>query len=134
MILRNEYVLGLYNGDVGICLPDEDDEAMVWFADAASGFRAVAPARLPRHDTAYATTVHKAQGSQFGSVMLLLPQQVGKVMVRELIYTAVTRAVQAVALAGSADVFRAACARPTLRQAGLIDRMREFATPSPIAR
>jgi len=124
MILRNDYVLGLYNGDVGICLPGEDDELMVWFAQAASGFRCLAPLRLPEHDTAYATTVHKSQGSQFGSVLLLLPEQAGKVMTRELVYTAVTRAAQAVTLIGAAEVFRAACARPTLRHAGLIDRMR----------
>ncbi len=123
MVLRNDYGLKLFNGDIGICLPDGDDELMVWFAAAGGGLRRIAPARLPAHDSAFATTVHKAQGSEFEAVLLLLPDQPAKVMVRELIYTAVTRAAKSVGVSGPAEVFRAACARPTVRHAGLIDRM-----------
>ncbi|MCU0811939.1 MAG: exodeoxyribonuclease V subunit alpha [Thiobacillaceae bacterium] len=60
MVLRNDYVLKLFNGDIGICLPDDGGELMVWFPEKDAGFRPVAPIRLPEHDTAFAMTVHKA--------------------------------------------------------------------------
>jgi exodeoxyribonuclease V alpha subunit len=132
MVLRNDHALGLYNGDVGICLPDDDGQPAVWFAAPAGGFRAVAPVRLPEHETAYAATVHKAQGSQYESVLFVLPARPVRVAVRELVYTAVTRATQSVAIAGTAGVFGSACARQTLRHSGLLDRMRECtASPAP---
>jgi exodeoxyribonuclease V alpha subunit len=127
MVLRNDHVLGLYNGDVGICLPDDDSRPAVWFPAPAGGFRCVAPVRLPEHETAYAATVHKAQGSQYESVLFVLPARPVRVAVRELVYTAVTRATRSVAVAGTADVFESACARQTLRHSGLLDRMRECA-------
>ncbi len=68
MVLRNDYVLKLFNGDVGIVLPDASGTLMVYFPESDGGFRAVAPLRLPEHETAFATTVHKAQGSEFDQV------------------------------------------------------------------
>lgn len=125
MVMRNDYVLRLFNGDIGICLPNEDGKLLVWFPDSLQGFRSLACNRLPWHEDAYATTVHKAQGSQFDTVLLLLPEQAGKTAVRELLYTAVTRPRASVTISGSADVFRAACMRATERHTGLIERMRE---------
>ena len=75
MVLRNDYVLKLFNGDVGISLPDAAGALMVFFPDSDGGFRAVAPLRLPAHETAFAMTVHKAQGSEFDEVLVLLPAQ-----------------------------------------------------------
>jgi len=115
------------NGDVGICLPDADGELRVVFPDPAGGWREIAPLRLPRHDTAFAMTVHKSQGSEFAKVLVLLPATPVKVTTRELLYTAVTRAAREVVLAGPAPVFVAACASPTVRGSGLIDRMTEAA-------
>ncbi len=131
MVMRNDYALGLYNGEVGICLPDEDGQPKVWFPSTAGGYRAVAPIRLPEHETAYAMTVHKAQGSQYGSVLFVLPARRSRIAVRELIYTAITRATRSVAIAGSASVFASACSRPTLRHSGLITRMHELAADAP---
>jgi exodeoxyribonuclease V alpha subunit len=92
----------------------------------------VAPVRLPDHETAYAATVHKAQGSQYESVLFVLPARPVRVAVRELVYTAVTRATRSVAIAGTAGVFESACARQTLRHSGLLDRVREStASPAP---
>ena len=91
MVLRNDYVLKLFNGDVGIVLPDASDTLMVYFPDSDGSFRAVAPLRLPEHETAFATTVHKAQGSEFDRVLLMLPAKPNRVVTRELLYTAVTR-------------------------------------------
>ncbi len=140
MVLRNDPLLQLFNGDIGIALPAAggvagDDagsthELLVWFAQAGGGFRAVAPARLPSHQTAYAMTVHKAQGSEFNDVLVLLPGQRSRVVTRELLYTAVTRARQSVAIASGVEVLRAAIASSTVRHGGLLSRLREAATPA----
>ena len=104
MVLRNDYVLKLFNGDVGICLPDEAGHLMVWFPEQDAGFRPVAPIRLPEHDSAFAMTVHKSQGSEFESVLLLLPEKTSRVLTRELFYTGVPRASKRVRVVGSQEV------------------------------
>jgi len=129
MVLRNDPVLRLFNGDIGLAWPDAQGQLMVWFADSAAqpGFRAVAPVRLPSHQTAYAMTVHKSQGSEFDAVLLLLPAQASRVLSRELLYTGLTRARQRVLLAAAADVLAAAIQQPTLRHTGLLARLAEAA-------
>ncbi|MFI4889365.1 MAG: exodeoxyribonuclease V subunit alpha [Steroidobacterales bacterium] len=127
LVTRNDYVLNLMNGDVGITLPDQGHGLRVFFADGDGGFRAIAPARMPPHETAFATTVHKAQGSEFGAVMLVLPDKPGPVMTRELLYTAVTRARARVTLCAGDAVLRAAIDAPTRRYSGLLARLREVA-------
>lgn len=100
LITRNSYQLNLFNGDIGLCLPDdtESDKLMVWFEDGDGGFKKIYPYRLPEHQTAYALTIHKSQGSEFGSVLVLLPDQETELLTRELLYTAVTRAKKEVAI------------------------------------
>ena len=127
IVLANDYLLGLFNGDVGLCLPDETGALRVFFPAAEGGFRAIAPLRLPAHDTAFALTVHKSQGSEFEEVVLVLPAQPVRVLTRELIYTGVTRAAKKVTVAGAGEVFVAGCAARTVRASGLRDRMREAA-------
>ncbi|MFT3760491.1 exodeoxyribonuclease V subunit alpha [Thauera sp.] len=129
IVLANDYRLGLFNGDVGLCLPDGHGVLRVFFPAAEGGFRAVPPLRLPAHDTAFALTVHKSQGSEFDEVLLMLPAQPLRVLTRELIYTGVTRAARRVSVAGAAEVFIAGCAARTLRASGLRARMREVANP-----
>jgi exodeoxyribonuclease V alpha subunit len=124
MVLRNDYVLKLFNGDIGIVLPNDDGDPIVHFPDADGSFRTVAPARLPGHDTAFASTVHKAQGSEFDEVMLMLPSKASRVVTRELIYTGVTRARSRVVIASDAEVFAQGLVSRTTRHSGLIDRMR----------
>jgi exodeoxyribonuclease V alpha subunit len=126
MVLKNDYVLRLFNGDIGICLPDAAGELLVWFPEQGS-FRPIAPIRLPEHDTAFAITVHKSQGSEFESVLLLLPEKPHRVLTRELLYTGLTRASKKVGVVGSGEVLTAACANPTQRHSGLIARLRESA-------
>ena len=128
MVLRNDYVLRLFNGDIGITLPDASGELMVFFPDAGSGFRAFAPVRLSAHQTAFAMTVHKSQGSEFDEVLVLLPEQRSRVVTRELLYTAVTRARQRVAICAGAQVLGAAIQSATGRHSGLLARLREAAT------
>ena len=123
IVLRNDYLLGLYNGDVGLCLADDSGELAVHFPQADGGYRRVAPLRLPEHALAFALTVHKSQGSEFDEVLMVLPAQSARVLSRELLYTGVTRAARRVTLAGAGTVFADACARPTLRSSGLRARL-----------
>ena len=125
MVMRNDYVLRIFNGDTGICLPTADGGLCVWFADREGAFRAVSPSRLPEHEDAWATTVHKAQGSEFDALLCVLPGKESPVMVRELLYTAVTRARSHVTLAGNTEAFRTTCLRQTERHTGLLEKMNE---------
>ena len=127
MVLRNDPVLRLFNGDIGITLPDRAAEGAlrVFFPAPHGAWRVLAPARLPEHQTAYAMTVHKAQGSEFDHALLLLPDQGGRVLTRELLYTAVTRVRQRLTLCGPAAVLAQAIAQPTWRQSGLQARLLE---------
>ena len=125
MVLRNDYVLKLYNGDTGLALPDASGVLTVWFPQGNGEFRAIAPVRLPAHETAFAMTVHKAQGSEFDCVLLVLPSKPTRAVTRELLYTAVTRARKRVALVAGDDVIAKAIVSPTRRYSGLIDRVQE---------
>lgn len=127
LVLNNDYVLRLFNGDIGIALPDANGALLVHFPDAtaAGGFRAIAPVRLPRHETAFAMSVHKSQGSEFDGVLVLLPQQRSRVLTRELLYTAITRARRRVTLVADAAVLEQAIATSTARHSGLLTRLAE---------
>jgi exodeoxyribonuclease V alpha subunit len=92
----------------------------VWFrGDRPGRVRAVAPARLPAHETVFAMTVHKAQGSEFEEVVLVLPPRPSPVLTRELLYTGVSRARGRVLVVGTASVLRAAVAERVQRASGL---------------
>ncbi|TDM06968.1 MAG: exodeoxyribonuclease V subunit alpha [Ideonella sp. MAG2] len=102
MVTRNEPALGVFNGDIGLTLPawsapGQPSALKVWFAQGDE-LRAISPMRLPHTDTAFAMTVHKSQGSEFGHTVLVLPDQGGQLLSRELIYTGITRARQAFTL------------------------------------
>ena len=131
MVLRNQPLLQLFNGDIGITLPAPEGGLAVAFVQADGQVRRVPAWRLPEHQSAWAMTVHKSQGSEFDEVLVLLPARRSPVLTRELLYTAVTRARQRVGLAGSAAVVAAAIAAPTRRHSGLIARLREALAESP---
>ncbi|MCY7353539.1 MAG: exodeoxyribonuclease V subunit alpha [Lysobacter sp.] len=122
MITTNSYRHGLFNGDVGVVWHDADGEAAVWF-DTGDGLRAWSPTQLPAHDSAFATTVHKSQGSEFDHVAVVLPDADARVLGRELLYTALTRARQGVLLWSSQAVLLRALARTTRRDSGLAARL-----------
>ena len=122
LVTTNDVATGLYNGDVGITVV-EGGQARVWFRDGAGRPRAIAPARLPAHETAWAMTVHKSQGSEFGHVILVLPEEDNRVLTRELLYTGVTRARTRVEIVGSAEMFRRGVERTVARASGLADRL-----------
>ncbi|MEN5117566.1 exodeoxyribonuclease V subunit alpha [Luteimonas sp. TWI662] len=124
LITENSYRHRLFNGDIGICWRDGADTPMAWFAgDAPGEVRAFHPAALPAHESAFAMTVHKAQGSEFDEVWLQLPRHDSRVLSRELIYTAITRARSRLHIAGSAQVLRDALARHAVRMSGLAWRL-----------
>jgi len=125
MVTRNDYALGLFNGDIGIALPGADGALRVYFRAGDGSVRAVSPAALPPHDTAFALTVHKSQGSEFEHAALMLPSSFSRVLSRELVYTAITRARERVEVIGSRAVLAQAIATPTQRDSGLAARIAE---------
>lgn len=127
MVTRNDYTLGLYNGDLGLVCPhpEEQDQLAVAFPGVDGKTRWIAPARLSACETVYAMTVHKSQGSEFQEVLLQLPHQSSPVLCRELVYTAVTRARQRFILSGPETVFLTAVARSLERHSGLVDLLRD---------
>lgn len=125
MIVRNDYNLRLFNGDIGITLsdPDEPERMKVYFLGSDGALRGFAPARLPEHETVYAMTVHKSQGSEFDRVRVVMPNEPAPVLSRELVYTALTRARQQAAFHGLPAVFADAVERRLRRSSGLRDRL-----------
>ncbi|SAK42371.1 exodeoxyribonuclease V subunit alpha [Caballeronia temeraria] len=126
IVTRNDYALGLFNGDIGIALPGADGLLRVAFRMADGALRYVSPAALPPHDTAFALTVHKSQGSEFEHAALVLPGAFVRVLSRELVYTAITRAKRRIEVIGSAAIFAQAVREPTRRDSGLAARMRRL--------
>ena len=127
LVTRNDYGLGLMNGDIGLCLPLADGDGgtrlRVAFpgADDPARVRWLAPSRLQAVDTVFAMTVHKSQGSEFGHVALVLPERPSPILSRELLYTGITRARARLTLAcaGGTGVLRQCVARRVIRAGGL---------------
>ena len=125
MITRNDYNLGLFNGDIGLVLPDPESEGELraFFPSGTAGMRKVLPLRLPEHECAFAMTVHKSQGSEFDRVLLILPDRDAPLLTRELVYTAITRAKKSVEVLGTEVLFVTAVQRQIVRRSGLRDRL-----------
>lgn len=144
MITRNDYTVGLFNGDVGLCLRDEDGNLGVWFEVTVQGSTATvgaslaaggaheasrravcfAPGGLPNHQGAFAVTIHKSQGSEYDHVAVLLPPDAeNRILSRQLLYTGVSRAKQIVELWGTDVACQIAIATPVRRASGLAARM-----------
>jgi exodeoxyribonuclease V alpha subunit len=121
MVRQNDYALGLFNGDIGICLHSEFGLRV--FFEGEDGYRPFAPARLPSHDCAFAMTVHKSQGSEFSEVLLVLPEQPSPLLTRSLFYTGITRAKHKVEIWGLPARLSEAVATRAERAAGLAERL-----------
>ncbi len=127
LITRNDYSLGLYNGDIGICLYDEDDSALkVWFEQSDRSYKRFPPFRLPQCETVYGMTIHKSQGSEFDEVLVVLPEEDSQVLSRELIYTAVTRAKRQVRVLAKSEICKLSLARKVRRFSGLAEAIVNF--------
>ena len=127
LITRNDYGMDLFNGDIGICLWDNSRNCLrVWFERADGSLKSCAVNLLPPLETVYAMTIHKSQGSEFGEVLVILPTEDNRVLSRELIYTAVTRAKKAVRLSGDGAILKLALERQHHRHSGLRSMLQGF--------
>lgn len=124
MIQRNDSTLGLFNGDIGIMLNNDEGEMKAFFQLPDGKLKAIQPSRLPQHETAYVMTVHKSQGSEFTHTALVLPDKFSPVVSRELLYTALTRAKQKLSLYASESMVKMAIQTRIQRRSGLIDKLR----------
>ena len=125
IVTRNDRQTGLSNGDTGVVVGAAGGRRQVWFPDLASGAERflLAPSRLPEHESFFALTVHRAQGSEYDEVVFIPGDPESRVSTRELFYTAVTRARHKVTVLADADAVRTAVQRTTSRATGLADRL-----------
>jgi exodeoxyribonuclease V alpha subunit len=120
-VTRNDESLGVFNGDTGVIALVDGRPRVALLTTA--GQRLLSPAELEALEPVWATTIHKAQGSQFDTVTVVVPEPGAALLTRELLYTAVTRATAKVRLIGSPEAIAAAVQRPALRASGLADRL-----------
>lgn len=118
MVTGNDYPLQLFNGDIGIVEHGASGDAAVFTAPDGT-VRSISCSRIPSHETAFAMTVHKSQGSEFDEVLLVLPETWSPVLSRELLYTAVTRGRKKVTVAGTEPVIRRIVGTGLERMSGL---------------
>ncbi|MEI6624272.1 MAG: ATP-binding domain-containing protein, partial [Actinomycetes bacterium] len=141
LIVENDYQLTVFNGDTGVIMVSSEtgaagsgssvpDAGPVAVFDRAIGPLRISPERLGPVQTAYASTVHKSQGSQFQQVLVVLPPPSSRVLSRELLYTAITRAQRKVIVLASRESLAAAIERRTVRSSGLQQRLWPSQSPS----
>lgn len=119
LITENDYEMGLFNGDVGLIWPGQDGVLLAHFPSGEKATRALAPAQLPAHESAFALTIHKSQGSEHEEIALVLPHENSPLLTRELLYTGVTRAKTGVHVFGEEKSVRVAAGRSVVRHSGL---------------
>ncbi len=134
MIVENSYPLQLYNGDAGVISSDGLGQVYACFEGADGAVRRIPLSRLPRWESAYATSVHKSQGSEYRHAALVLPPvdefgALSPLLTRELIYTAITRARERLTLVCSAEAFCGGLSRRVQRGSGLAQRLRDSVPP-----
>ncbi len=126
MVTQNNASTQLYNGDIGICLLDsERDRLTVYFLKPDGSIKKVLPSRVPEHETVFAMTIHKSQGSEFNECLCVLPHTINPVLTKELIYTAITRAKTTLKIASNYAVFSQALQRRVERTGGLFEKLTE---------
>lgn len=122
MVTRNDYTLSLFNGDIGVTC-GTDDGLRVMFEKPDGGKVFIPPSRMPEHETAFAMTIHKSQGSEFDEVLVVLPEVQRGLMTRELLYTAITRGKKRVVIASDIDRVTGMIGNPMKRMTGLRERL-----------
>ncbi len=126
IIKENDYSVGLFNGDTGLIRKDENGELKVFFKTEEGNFKSITPVRLPRHESAYALTVHESQGSEFDEVVIVLKESASSFLSRELLYTAITRARKGLMLWSDKQVLCQAVTRKVERASGLKDGLKSL--------
>jgi exodeoxyribonuclease V alpha subunit len=122
IVLTNDYVNNLSNGDVGIVCADEDDQRFVVF-DGENGIRRIPVSKLPPVATVHALTIHKSQGSEYGHTVVLLSTKLSRIVTRELVYTGITRTKTRLTLVATEAVLENAVNTPIRRATGLAHRL-----------
>ena len=122
MVTQNNRAVDLYNGDVGIIVPDASGEPVGAFGDGGS-FRLVPTMRLEKVESVHALTIHKSQGSEYDEVIVVLPNESSQILTRELFYTGITRTKQRLTIIGSEAVVRSAVSQAIRRASGLASRL-----------
>lgn len=141
MINLNDYHKNLFNGDTGIIIQhnmvtDAQDrlnrhkKSIAFFPALDSDIRKFRSADLPSHDSAFAITIHKSQGSEFNTAFIVLPDQISPVLTRQLLYTGVTRAKDKVILAGDIDIIKQATQLTVSRASGITQGLNRADTKS----
>ena len=123
LITQNAHGLNLYNGDIGIALPDDNGKLKVVFELPDGTIKHLLPSRLPEHQTVFAMTIHKSQGSEFNHTMMVLPDKMVPVLSRELVYTGITRAKKKLDIYTNNQVMQQAVMQRTERFSGLAQRL-----------
>ncbi len=120
MITRNDYRLGLSNGDVGVILEESDSgDLKACFPDGGGKFKKFNPSSLNSYTTAFAISIHKSQGSEFDNIVIMLPPEESPLLVKELIYTAITRAKKSCTVVASRKIMHGAAISRMERQSGI---------------
>jgi exodeoxyribonuclease V alpha subunit len=130
LITGNDPEKELFNGDLGLTVErkKKDDKTVIEVRFPARTERFL-PQLLPESESAYAITVHKSQGGEYGKILVILPgfnaETPNQIMTKELLYTAVTRARKEIEIWCDADAFKAALLNPTKRTSGLAERLKD---------
>ncbi|CAB4758206.1 MAG: exodeoxyribonuclease V subunit alpha [Actinobacteria bacterium] len=122
MVTHNNRAIDLYNGDVGVIVPDESGTPVGAFSDGSS-FRVVPTMRLENVESVHALTIHKSQGSEYDEVVVVLPNESSRILTRELFYTGITRTKNRLTIIGSEAVVRSAVSQAIRRASGLASRL-----------
>jgi exodeoxyribonuclease V alpha subunit len=125
MMTKNNYNLGLFNGDIGIVRKDSEGKIKVWFENSEGNLISFLPAAIDAVETVYAMTIHKSQGSEFDQVMIILPKNDElALLTRELLYTAITRAKERVVIQWTLSEIADCATRSVQRGSGITERLR----------
>lgn len=120
MVTRNNHRLKLFNGDIGIIVRDTASRHQAVFPRGGDNFLILPTERLPEHEPAFAITVHKSQGSEYGNVLIIMPDNdEHRLLTREIVYTGITRGKGDAFIFGTADSLRQAAAKRIDRGSGI---------------
>jgi exodeoxyribonuclease V alpha subunit len=125
MVTQNSVETGLYNGDIGMCLPDGEARLAIFFLQPEGRIKKVLPSRLPSHKTVFAMSIHKSQGSEFDECLCVLPDVMNPVLTKELVYTAITRTKNKLKIHCTHSIFNETLQNKITRTSGVVERLTE---------